>query len=464
MSADLTKLSGSISPHAVAALKKVLDDLKAKPPSPKPADWNLRQLVDAKSAVIPRYGPAFSVPNIGRLSRGTVLEFLRFENNRHWKGLEQRGPQITRDMSRLRGALALLLDERETLQFRLDRLRPQQGKAMVPFLGPAVITAILHVVYPDRYGVFNATLKSAMEALGIWPRHLQDASFGDQYVAVNPIQLELASQLGLDLWTFDYLWWYIAKSAPPPPPGIVPAANYKARVSEHKLTAASGEVAKHSSADTFSVPSGLMFSLADAKSRLLRFCREEYAYYDGIPDAAPACVEPIDVLATVSVNSFVNSAVLVRRVHRGLASRCDVLLAKIPVDADLMSYDGELTEYQRLIHAAVQAPQVLVAVATKVLHRKRRNFVVMIDSVFTKHYAKAMKHPEWIEKSQIKASAAEVAVEVMKAFREDLRFAYTRVIGLRESLANRGYDLTPVRILEILVWVETEPSAYYRTG
>jgi hypothetical protein len=59
--------------------------------------------------------------------------------------------------------------------------------------------------------------------------------------------------------------------------------------------------------------------------------------------------------------------------------------------------------------------------------------------------------------------AAEVAVEVLKAFREDLRHAYTGIASLRTSLANAGFDLTPVRILEVLVWTETEPKGYYRT-
>jgi hypothetical protein len=463
MSADLNKSSGSISPQAIAALKKVLDDLRAKPPSPKPEDWNLGQLVAAKAAVIPRYGPAFSPANVGTLPRETVLEFLRFKNNRHWKGLERRGAQLTRDLNRLREALSLLVDESIPLRVRLERLRPLGGRAMIPFLGPAVITAILHVVYPDRYGVFNKTLKGAMETLGIWPGNVREDSFADQYIAVNPMQLELASQLGLDLWTFDYLWWYMAPHTSPQSSNKVHVPKKEAPGIERKLLQPSAMPPKQSTAEpSFSIPCGLTFSLAEAESRLLRFCREEYIYYDGIADQVPARIEPVDVLATVAVNSFVNNAALVRKVHRGLATRCDALLAKIPLDADLMVYDSELTEFQRLIHAAVLAPQVLVAVATKVLHRKRRNFIVMIDSVFTNHYATAMKHPEWVEKSQIKASAAGVAVEIMKAFREDLRFAYTRLIGLQAVLTNAGYDLTPVRILEILVWIETEPSAYYR--
>jgi hypothetical protein len=65
------------------------------------------------------------------------------------------------------------------------------------------------------------------------------------------------------------------------------------------------------------------------------------------------------------------------------SSRCDSLLAKIPIDADLTSYDSQLTEFRQLIHAAVTAPQVLAAVATKVLHRKRRNLILMLDSVLT---------------------------------------------------------------------------------
>jgi hypothetical protein len=465
MNGELAHQTGSIRPEAISALRIVLEELKAKPPSPKPADWNLDQLIAAKELVIPRYGRAFSPANVGKLSRETVLEFLEFKNNRHWKGLERRGPRLTSDMNRLREALSLLVDEGKPLDTRLERLRPSQGKAMVPFLGPAVITAILHVVYPDRYGVFNEMLRNAMGVLGIWPRNLREDAFADQYTATNPIQLELASELELDLWTFDYLWWYIVKRAPVRPSGAAQAPTERAAAIEGKsLRTPSDGPMRGSGAASFSVPSGLTFSLPEAEARLLRFCREEYIYYDGISDLAPHRIDPIDVLATVSVNSFVNNAALVRKVHRGLASRCDSLLAKIPVDADLMCYDSELSEFRQLIHAAVQAPQVLVAVATKVLHRKRRNFIVMIDSVFTSHYAKARKNPEWVEKSQIKATAAEVAVEIAKAFREDLQSAYTRIVGLQATLASAGYELTLVRILEILTWIETEPSAYYRNN
>jgi hypothetical protein len=116
-------------------------------------------------------------------------------------------------MSRLREALALLVDESKPLKNRLERLRPPDNKAMVPWLGPAVLTAILHVVYPDRYGVLNNKLKESMAKLGLWPDGLREASLAGQYEAVNPILLELAETLGIDLWTLDYLWWYVAPSS-----------------------------------------------------------------------------------------------------------------------------------------------------------------------------------------------------------------------------------------------------------
>ena len=66
------------------------------------------------------------------------------------------------------------------------------------------------------------------------------------------------------------------------------------------------------------------------------------------------------------------------------------------------------------------------------------------------------------EKSQSKQTAACVAVEVLKGFREDLRQGHPLMEAIRAQLLKAGFDLTPVRILEILVWTETEMNGYYR--
>ena len=90
------------NPLAVQALKKLLDELKVKPPASNIKDWNLDQLAAAKSTVVSHYGPAFSSQNVGKLTRETFLAFLQSENNRHWRGLDRHGDNITNDMSRLR--------------------------------------------------------------------------------------------------------------------------------------------------------------------------------------------------------------------------------------------------------------------------------------------------------------------------------------------------------------------------
>lgn len=466
MSANVVNPSVSINPQALETLRGWLDKLKAKPPSPMPEDWNLSQMIAFKAEVIPRYGPVFSTANLSNLSRETFLEFLRFENNRHWRGLERPGVQITTDMRSLRAALTILVDEGRPLKDRLERLRQTGGRPMVPYLGQAVITAVLHVEYPERYGVVNNTLKPAMDKIGLWPSQVRDDSLADVFLAVNPIFLELASRLEIDLWTLDYLWWYLAPSPadrstrgttqrPREANRVEIARNLGARVAPRSLL---------ESSPSFTLPSGLSFSLEETKSRLERFCRQEFAYYDAVVDHAPSRIEPIDVMVTKAMNSRVNEADQIRSVHRGLAGRCDSLLPKIPIDADLMTYDPQLSQFRELMHAAVQSSGVLIAVATKVLHRKRRNYIPMIDSFVIKHYATVRKQFDWIEKSQNKTTAAAVSVEVVKAFREDLWHAMPHIATIRTSLMRAGFDLTPVRILEVLIWTQVEPNRYYRTG
>ena len=88
--------SVSIDPQAVETLRGWLDQLKVKPPSSMPKDWNLNQMMGFKAKVIPTYGPAFSPPAVAKLPQQTFLEFLQFKNNHHWRGLERPGPRSPR--------------------------------------------------------------------------------------------------------------------------------------------------------------------------------------------------------------------------------------------------------------------------------------------------------------------------------------------------------------------------------
>lgn len=66
---------------------------------------------------------------------------------------------------------------------------------------------------------------------------------------------------------------------------------------------------------------------------------------------------------------------------------------------------------------------------------------------------------------QDKGQAANVATTILREFREDLRASLPEILCLQTALGKakpRAYTLSPVRILELLVWMETKPKGYYR--
>jgi hypothetical protein len=196
--------------------------------------------------------------------------------------------------------------------------------------------------------------------------------------------------------------------------------------------------------------------------RLRWFCEGEYAYYDAIPSANPNRIDPLDVLVTVAMNSFVNSAAKVHRVHQGMAANCEPILATIPEDADLVDLDLWRGPLRELLHEAVQVQGVLIPVATKVLHRKRRSLVPMLDSVVIRHYLSAPEYKALRAGTESKGKAADVAMEALCLFHDDLLKARNEIEVVQQQLAVAGFPLTPVRVLELLVWTETEPAGAYR--
>lgn len=203
-------------------------------------------------------------------------------------------------------------------------------------------------------------------------------------------------------------------------------------------------------------------SIEEPLARLLEFCREEYAYYDGIPDTQPNHITAIDVLATVSVNAFSSSgAKVIREVHRGLAAACDAILAQIPHHARLENEGFAMEQMATLLAAGVSVPQVLIPRVTKVLHRKRPALIPMIDNELIKHYGTVLEIPNLLDKMQNKMQAAQLALQVVETFRDDLLATHDKLEVLQYELAVEGFSLSLVRILEVLLWISVEPSGYY---
>lgn len=165
-----------------------------------------QDVVPYREEVLARYQPIFALDRIPSLTEEEFKSFLLFSNNRHWT-LHRQGNKLCADMDLLREALSLLVDESRPLEERLDTLIPKTGDPMVPYLGRGVVTAILLIIAPDKYGVWNSTSDAGLKKLGVFPNFETGASFSERYLALNAVLQDLAREVGADLWTMDFLYY-----------------------------------------------------------------------------------------------------------------------------------------------------------------------------------------------------------------------------------------------------------------
>ncbi|MGE3755816.1 MAG: endonuclease NucS domain-containing protein [Planctomycetota bacterium] len=210
---------------ALDKLRAALAFARSQADDPKRRE--VAEILAAKDEVLARFQPMFTPERIATLTAEEFRDFLLLKNNHHWDSLHRQGPAMTADMPLLRQALTLLIDETQPIASRLDTLRPSsQGAGMVSGLGRATITAILHVVGPERYGVWNNTAEGGLKALELMPELPWGSSFGARYEIVNERLHEIAAALDVDLWTLDALWWLPIVQVPDEAPEEVEAVNH----------------------------------------------------------------------------------------------------------------------------------------------------------------------------------------------------------------------------------------------
>src|SRR5271169_31332 len=116
-------------------------------------------------------------------------------------------------------------------------------------------------------------------------------------------------------------------------------------------------------------------------ARLAVFLAEEFEWYDIFPDRKPNQVVPFDVLVAAGLNAFGAGGASVARmqgIQREMAERCDHRLSAIGVEENLVTAN-DLNPVIDLVLEATYAPRALASVATKILHRKRRHLVPILD-------------------------------------------------------------------------------------
>jgi len=174
------------------------------------ADAEVKSIIESKDEVVSKYENIFRLENIEEIDSDTFYNFLLFSNNKHWGGLYRSGKQITNDMNKLKEVLSKLIDERIPISERISFALPGQ-KGRIKGLGKAVLTAILLVSQPEKYGVWNSTSEEGLKELNLWPNFERGESNGSKYEKINSVLLELAKNLEVDLWTLDALFWFITQ-------------------------------------------------------------------------------------------------------------------------------------------------------------------------------------------------------------------------------------------------------------
>lgn len=165
------------------------------------------QMIRDRDSVLTRFGPAFTRPS--GPSDDHLVDFLAFEHNRHWWGLQHKAEPVLGSPDLARALIAELLDESAPIDGRIDAVSGVAGFV------PDLWSAILLVAVPDRYGVWSDMSESAMRRLGLWPRQADQGSTGSRYVAINDMLALVATEVGVDLWTLDALWWGVEKEHDP---------------------------------------------------------------------------------------------------------------------------------------------------------------------------------------------------------------------------------------------------------
>jgi hypothetical protein len=123
-------------------------------------------------------------------------------------------------------------------------------------------------------------------------------------------------------------------------------------------------------------------------------------------------------------------------------------LSEIPPDASLAGAMRSIPwiPLTRLFDGFADIRGVGFSKMTKALHRKRPALIPMLDSVVQAYLATDDTG------ARTSGTFGERATALVRGYKQDLDRNRSALCQVREELASRGYGLTEVRILDLLIW------------
>jgi hypothetical protein len=123
-------------------------------------------------------------------------------------------------------------------------------------------------------------------------------------------------------------------------------------------------------------------------------------------------------------------------------------LGQIDPDASLMDATSSIpwAPLKRLFDAFADIHGVGFSKMTKALHKKRPALIPMLDSVVQGYLTRDLP------RASTPASFGERATALVRSYKHDLDRNRSALHDVQRALARRGYELTEVRILDLLIW------------
>jgi Family of unknown function (DUF6308) len=174
----------------------------------------------------------------------------------------------------------------------------------------------------------------------------------------------------------------------------------------------------------------------------------------GMPDSSgPESFDERDLRAAnrggARIAAVESAAILARREEIAHALR------RIPVDASLAAATTAIPwdPLTRLFGAFADIRGVGFSKMTKALHAKRPALIPMLDSVVQAYLT--ADDPE----RRSPQSFGQRATALVRSYKQDLDANAPALDEIQRALASRGYQLTEVRILDLLIWSACSQSA-----
>jgi uncharacterized protein DUF6308 len=171
---------------------------------------------------------------------------------------------------------------------------------------------------------------------------------------------------------------------------------------------------------------------------------EKYSDPKAPDGSAPASFDESDLRSANRGGARISAAEIAAVLERRAA--IERALRAIPVDASLVAPAESIpwAPLRRLFDAFAGIRGLGFSKMTKALHPKRPALIPMLDSVVQAYLADDL--PERT------VPFGERATALVRSYKRDLDRNGRALEELRRELASRGYRLTEVRILDVLIW------------